>query len=127
MREVAGKGRLDEQEIEQLARQALQQSLAGMNAETRSRLNQARNQALAAQSRPAPWRGWVPVGAAACAALVFAITLPFGASQVAQYVDPGLIMPELVAEIGPAALEDTELLENLDMMLWLIEVENHAS
>ena len=127
MREVAGESRLAEQEIEQLARQALEQSLAGMDAETRSRLNQARNQALAAHYRPAPWRGWVPISAATCAALVFAIVLPFGTTQVAQPVDRGLIMPELVAEIGLAALEDTELLEDLDMMLWLIEVENHAS
>ena len=33
----------------------------------------------------------------------------------------------LADDASMAALEDAELLEDLEMMLWLVDVENHAS
>ena len=120
-------GRMTEQEIEQLAVRVLDDSVLDIDAATLSRLNQARQQALASPARISLWRGWVPAGTAAAAALAFAIALPLNMQQVAQPTDDSLSMPVLTEDVSLAALEDTELLEDLDMMLWLVEVENHAS
>ena len=131
MKENMGRGHPDEQDIELLAREALEQSVAGMSAETLSRLNRARQQALASRSRLSWWHGrrWLPVTGAtgAAVAMALALALPGGLWQVAQPVDPSQVMPEFAAEVSPAALEDPSLLEDLELMLWLVEVEKHAS
>ncbi len=117
----------DREHIEQLARQALDDSLLDMDAATLSRLNQARQMALAEPRQVSLWRNWVPAGAAACA-LALAIVLPTGTQQLASGPEATPVsMPMLGDDISMAALEDPELLEDLDMMLWLLEVENHAS
>lgn len=118
---------MTEKEIEQLAVQALEQSVLDIDAAILSRLNQARHLALESNSKPVFWRGRMPMTAAACAAVALAIALPVGMQQVAQPTEDSLIMPVLTGNVSLAALEDTELLEDLDMMLWLIEEENHAS
>ncbi len=122
-------GPMTEGDIEQLARRALDESVAAVDANTLSRLNQARHLAFEDSAKPAFWRGWIPATASACAAiaLALAIALPATMHQVAQPTDKSLIMPALTEEVSLAALEDKEMLEDLDMMLWLIEVENHAS
>ncbi len=127
LRERQEQGQMTEKDIEQLAVQALEQSVLDIDAATLSRLNRARQRALESHARPVFWRGRMPVTAAACAALALAIALPVSMQQVAQPTDDSLIMPTLTDDISLAALEDTELLEDLDMMLWLIEEENHAS
>jgi len=117
---------MTEQEIARLGREALEQSVEHLDAHTLSRLNQARQQALADAQRPPFWRsGWLPLTAAGCTALALAIALPM-TTPVEQPVD-SLALPMLADEANMAALEDAELLEDLDMMLWLVDVENHAS
>ena len=130
--------RMTEQDIAKLGREALEQSVEHLDAHALSRLNQARQQALAATKHPALWSGllpasggptlwggWLPATAAGCAALALAIALPIS-SPVEQ---PGEVMtlPLFADDASMAALEDAELLEDLDMMLWLVDVENHAS
>ncbi len=119
------RARMTEQEIATLGREALDQSVEHLDAPTLSRLNQARHQALEKARGPTYWMGWLPLTAAGCAALALAIALPMTTS-VEQPVE-NLTLPLLADDASMAALEDAELLEDLDMMLWLVDVENHAS
>ncbi len=119
------RARMTEQDIARLGREALDQSVEYMDAHTLSRLNQARQQALEESSRSAVWSGWLPLTAAGCAALALAVALPM-TTPVEQPVED-MTLPLLADEANMAALEDAELLEDLDMMLWLVDVENHAS
>ncbi len=59
-------------EFEQRARELFDASVEGLDARTRSRLNQARQAATAEieRSRRSPWLAWAPAGALAAAALV---------------------------------------------------------
>ena len=59
-------------ETERRARELFDSSVEGLDAGMRSRLNRARQAALA-EVRPAPrrpWRGWLPIAAAASAAML---------------------------------------------------------
>lgn len=68
----------DEQwtENERRAREVFDASVEGLDAEVRSRLNRARQAAVAEveRSRRSPWRTWLPAAAAASVALL-AVTL----------------------------------------------------
>jgi len=120
------RARMTEQDIERLGREALEQSVEHLDAHTLSRLNQARQRALVTARRAPFWRsGWLPLTAAGCTALALAIALPMTA-PIEQASD-SLALPLLADDANMAALEDAELLEDLDMMLWLVDVENHAS
>ena len=119
------RARMTEQDIASLGREALDQSVEYLDAHTLSRLNQARQQALEESRRPALWTGWLPLTAAGCAALALAVALPMTTSVERPSED--LTLPLLADDASMAALEDAELLEDLDMMLWLVDTENHAS
>jgi hypothetical protein len=58
--------------FEQRAREVFDVSIDGLDARTRSKLNQARHAATAEleRSRRSPWLSWAPAGALAAAALV---------------------------------------------------------
>jgi cytochrome c-type biogenesis protein CcmH/NrfG len=58
--------------FERRAREVFDASVEGLDAHTRSRLNQARQKATAEleRSRRSPWLAWAPAGALAAAALV---------------------------------------------------------
>ncbi len=119
------RARMTEQDIARLGREALDQSVEHLDAHTLSRLNQARQQALAKAQRPAFWSGWLPLTAAGCTALALAVALPM-TTPVEQPAD-NMTLSLLADDASMAALEDAELLEDLEMMLWLVDVENHAS
>jgi len=59
-------------ETERRAREFFDASVDGLDGETRSRLNRARQAALAeaGRARHSPWRAWVPAAAAASVALL---------------------------------------------------------
>jgi hypothetical protein len=118
---------MTEEDIVRLGRETLDQSIEHLDARTLSRLNLARHEALAEAARPAFWsrRGWLPLTAAGCTALALAIALPM--TTPVEQPPEDLALPLLVDDASMAALEDAELLEDLDMMLWLVDVENHAS
>jgi hypothetical protein len=129
---------LTEQELVALGRRALDDSVEHLDAATLSFLNRARHQALE-QANAAPRWQWLPMagrgvagwggiaslGAASCA-LVLAVMIALPGGSLTDTVDD-LSMPMLADDANMAALEDQALLEDLDMMLWLIEAENHAS
>ncbi len=101
--------------LEELARASLDDSVSRLDAATLSRLNQARQQALEESRRPLFQRFWLPISAAAFAMLALAVVLP-------------LQTPETPAPATEyiSATEDAELMEDLDLVLWLME-EDHAS
>ncbi|MCZ6829937.1 MAG: DUF3619 family protein [Gammaproteobacteria bacterium] len=124
------RARMTEQDIARLGREALDQSIEHLDAHALSRLNHARQQALAETQRPAFWRpayrsGWLPLTAAGFTALALVIGLPMTTSVEQPAED--LMLSLLADNANMAALEDAELLEDLEMMLWLVDVENHAS
>jgi anti-sigma-K factor RskA len=100
-------------ELEQRASAALQESVTRVNSRVRSRLNQARQAALAqvSTSRRSYWRGprFMPVtgGLAAAALVALVLTAQFRTDRA------------LPGEGGHAAVEDIELLadtEGLDLI-----------
>ena len=115
---------MTEQEIEELARRSLNESVESLDAATLSRLNQARHQALEAGAK-SPWqRFWLPAATAGFAMLALAIALP-----LLSPTDPGPSpeMPSVMDDSYMSASQEPELLEDLDLMLWLVDTEDHAS
>jgi len=108
--------------MERRAREVFDASVDGLDAHTRSRLNQARQAATAelVRSRSPLWRTWAPAGALAAAALVAVLLwrAPAGdaergqqAQAVADPADPVEIL---------AADEDLDLAtEDLDFYEWV--------
>jgi hypothetical protein len=141
---------MQEQDIVRLAKEALDDSVMHLDAPTLSRLNRARHEALEAapaasswssswnsswnsswsllqiRTGTAIWGNWRSLGGASCALLLAVIIALPGKSPSNSSADQ-FNLPLLVEEGNMAALEDTELLEDLDMMLWLVDQENHAS
>ncbi|MEP5766155.1 MAG: hypothetical protein ABJ308_16275 [Halieaceae bacterium] len=106
-----------------LARDSLDGSVENLDAATLSQLNQARQRAL--ESAPQPWlsRVWLPMGAAGFAVLALAIALPL--LQPREPLTPQL--NPVNEESYQAAAQDMELVEDLDLVLWLMDAEDHAS
>jgi hypothetical protein len=98
--------------FERNARTVLEESVQRIDARTRSRLNQARQAALAAAAaRPAWWRSFtlMPAAGVGAAALLVAVTL--------WHREPASELPVLDAQ--RSAVEDMDLLadsEGLDLM-----------
>lgn len=107
-------------DLETKARDAYRDSLAGMDAATRSRLTQARHRALEElpKRRAARWR-WVPAGAAAAAAVVMVLLV----------VSPDLGFDERVANEAPDDLEillgedELEMIDELEFYAWIDELD----
>lgn len=116
-REIARSG---EQAIEELARVSLEDSVAHLDAATLSRLNRARQQAIAEGRKPFLQRNWLALAATSCAVVALAIALPLTQPRDAA---PGAGMEDAYT----SAVEDAELLEDLDLVLWLMDDEDHAS
>jgi hypothetical protein len=119
---VSSNRELNPDKIEALARRALQEDIENFDSNTLSRLNQARHFALNQKQRRSYWQ-WLPVAATGtCAALAIAIFLPITQPETSN---------SFAEVVGSSAafvvMEDPELLEDLDMMRWLLDEEPHAS
>ncbi len=106
--------------LEHLARASLDDSVAHLDAATLSRLNRARQQALAEVSKPYNPGNWLSLTAAAFAIVAIAIALP-----LLQHQDS--TQPQAMDPAAFNVAEDAALLEDLDLVLWLMESEDHAS
>lgn len=110
---------MDDREFEARARAAFDESVAGLDAATRSRLTQARHRALAIRPARPSWQSLgLPVGAAAAAVLAVAM-------WAGREVGPGPVpAPQSVAAQGElfdllAAGEDLDLLgEDPEFYAW---------
>ena len=112
---------LDEAQLMEQARAALDASVEHLDGATLSQLNQARQQAIAARRNPLR-RLLVPVSAAAFASLAIVVSLP-----VLRDVDRNVPLEPGVEEAYYSATEDLELVEDLDLVLWLMGSDDHAS
>jgi hypothetical protein len=111
-----------EAELARLAKAALDASVENLDAATLSQLNQARQHALSQGPQTLRQRFWLPLGAAALASLAIVIALPLLTPQ------PALPLLDPASEDAYySSQEDLELLEDLDLVLWLMEGEDHAS
>lgn len=102
----------------QRAKQLFDQSVDGLDGQTRSRLNRSRQVALAelASSVSRPWTQWIPVTGVAAVALVV-VTLWFANAPEDREALPAMLDLELLMT------EDSfEMLQELEFYSW-IEVE----
>ncbi len=106
---------IDDESLQQRAREALDARAEALDGATRSRLRQARAQALARARRPvatAPRLRWA-VALAAVLLLAVAVVWQQQASRLA---------PEAVEDLEVlASSDDLELYQDLDFYLWLDE------
>lgn len=95
-------------------------SVQDLDAQTRSRLNQGRQQALAAtDSRVAIWNNWVPLGAAAAVAVV-AVVMWNGKEQAEALSSPDFTTPAIATDFEILLDEDDlEMLEDLEFYSWI--------
>jgi hypothetical protein len=104
------------------ARDLFDESVAGLDAETRSRLNRSRQRALAEIGRGRPaWIRWSPAFGATAAAVIAVVlitaTPPMDLAEAPSSAsDLDLLLDE----------ESLEMLEDLEFYSW-IELEEHAS
>lgn len=108
-----GQDHKQDESFEARTRALFEESVDGLDGPTRSRLNQARQAALAELRQPSPWRPgvWVPAGAMAAAALL-AVALWVGRTDIGSGQSPQVAA-------APAALDDLELVagtDDLDML-----------
>jgi hypothetical protein len=118
-------------DFERRTRELLHESVAQLDASTRSRLTQARFAAVetarrrrGAVSPLAAWRGWMPLGGAAAAVLAVLVwsggwergvspDRPFGAQDAAQVGSPFDDLDLIAAD------ESMEMMEELEFYAWL--------
>lgn len=102
--------------LEERAKQLFDESVDGLDAATLSRLNQARQQALAASTRRMPSLArWAPIGGLATAAAV-ALLLIQSPTTIEVPVDAGAVEFELLlSEDSLDMLEDLEFYEWIDL------------
>jgi len=113
---------MNEDEFLDKARKQLDNKSDQLDAATLSRLNQARQAALA-QLKPQQSRlksRWIPVSGLAAAVLLTSVFL-FKSEEIINASDPGVDEIEILA-----ARDNLELYEQLDFYLWLIEEDSSA-
>ncbi len=110
---------LNDEALEKLACASLDDSVAHLDAATLSQLNRARQAALAEVDKPYNPGNWLALTAAAFVIVAIAVALPLLQPQ-------DTATPELDATAISVA-EDAELLEDLDLVLWMMDNEDHAS
>lgn len=108
---------VEQQDLEQWARASLDESIAHLDAGTLSQLNRARQRAIAEGRKSFIQRNWLPLGAATCAAVALAVVLPL--MQAGQ--------PEPATKNYYSSTDDAELVEDLDLVLWLMDTEDNPS
>lgn len=105
-------------EFEQRTRAAFQTSVAGLDGRTRSRLNQARQKAIAAAGHPSRQR-WprrvLPAGGLVAAA-VCAFVLQFGSAHRSAQSPEALALDDL--EIVSDA-DSVDLMQDIDFYAWM--------
>ncbi len=108
-----------EEPLVKRAAEIFDDSVQGLDAQTRSRLNQGRQQALeAAASRPVTWNVWLPVGAAAAVAMV-TIVMWNGVEQPVALDAPTMAADFEILMDAELEQDDLEMLEELEFYSWL--------
>jgi ferric-dicitrate binding protein FerR (iron transport regulator) len=101
--------------FESRTRAAFDDSVEALDAHTRSRLNQARQVALAELATPSPWRrAWLPAGAFAAAAAL-AVGLWLGAG------DPAAVQSQQAMTQPAPSLDDLAVVASDDELALLDE------
>ena len=113
---------LDEEQLLLQSRSALDASVEHLDGATLSQLNQARQRALASKRPGRLQRFWLPLSATALASLAIVVTLP-----LLKNLDSGTPVEAAVEDAYYSTSEDLELVEDLDLVLWLMETDDHPS
>lgn len=118
---------MNEQDFLKQVKQSLDDSVENLDAETRTRLNQARQAALREMHKSSlrKTKAWwmIPAGAAAMAAIaVLSSVMYFRSTGSIMLPQGGISDLDIVA-----SRDQLEMYENLDFYLWLVEEETSAS
>ena len=117
----------DDEELQALTRAALDESVENLDAATLSKLNQARQEAVQATQRTSFLR-LLPVAAAAFGLLAVAVALPLLTGSPQGEGDIALIdKTTSITDATTVSESDSAVIEDLDLMLFLIDAEDHAS
>lgn len=111
---------MNNEEFTRQAKSLLDDSAESLDGQTRSRLHQARNRALASGGSRSSWLGWSVTGSLATSlAVAFLLLGP------ADQTPP---LPDIYADpVQQAVAEDLELMDDLDFIAWLVmEEETNA-
>ena len=114
-------------DFERKARDVYESSVDNLDAETRSRLNQARQVAIAAHrpARPPAWRAWAPAGAVA-AALIAAVLWHNPARQ-SQQVDVSGDAPMELVELAAEGDDFDLMTEDPEFYSWAASQAGNGS
>lgn len=106
-------------EFEKRTQEVLGESAARLDGRTRSRLTQARHAALAQLEKPARygWRSYVPVGAAAAAA-VLAVTIYTGQSDTPRIVRAETVVDDMDILADAEAPDFTDDGDDVEFYEW---------
>jgi len=107
-------------ENERQAREHFDASVEGIDAATRSRLNRARQAAVAEveRSRHGPWRTWLPAAAAASVALLAVVLWRMPGQQPGASLAEGAPTAEVVEML---AIGDDVVSEDPEFYTWLAD------
>ena len=107
-------------ENERRAREQFDASVEGIDAATRSRLNRARQAAVAEveRSRHGPWRTWLPAAAAASVALLAVVLWRMPGQQPGASLGEGAPTAEVVEML---AVGDDVVSEDPEFYTWLAD------
>jgi hypothetical protein len=107
----------NESNLLKTSRDALNESIENLDANTLSRLNQARQKALSQEdNRPLVNIFWIPAGALAALSIAVVVGLLLSSPEISlNNLDEAEFM---------ATNEEIELVEDLEFVAWLIEQEN---
>ena len=107
-------------ENERRAREHFDASVEGIDAATRSRLNRARQAAIAEveRSRHGPWRTWLPAAAAASVALLAVVLWRMPGQQPGASLVEGAPTAEVVEML---AIGDDVVSEDPEFYTWLAD------
>ena len=107
-------------ENERQAREHFDASVEGLDAATRSRLNRARQAAVAEveRSRHGPWRTWLPAAAAASVALLAVVLWRMPGQQPGASLVEGAPTAEVVEML---AIGDDVVSEDPEFYTWLAD------
>jgi hypothetical protein len=107
-------------EHERRAREHFDASVEGIDAATRSRLNRARQAAVAEveRTRHTPWRTWLPAAAAASVALLAVVLWRMPGQQPGALLVEGAPTAEVVEML---AIGDDDVSEDPEFYTWLAD------
>ncbi len=133
-RDTSGVSDIDEKKLHHLTQQCFDKNLTEMDGKTRSVLHKRRKEALSGLNEPSAMWKYSPIWAGLASAAVVAIVVVLLPSHLDRSehdtqsapMQVSTQVPEWLPDIVEPWQEDYEMLEDLDMLTWLILEEEFS-